>query len=192
MSTEQNAAAPEAGPAAAQPATAHAAAAANRPAPFGGPQRRDCDLPGKALWLMQNTSFVIDQRYVPIRLLGRGAHSTTCAAKDLRTGDKVAIQKIQRAFENDFDARSVLREVLLQRALVHDNVLGIPRLMLPASRDYEDVYTVQELMDTDLHRVIYSSQPLSNEHCQYFVFQVRGGAACTACNHCTPRQHMGR
>uniref|UniRef100_A0ACD5Z735 Uncharacterized protein n=1 Tax=Avena sativa TaxID=4498 RepID=A0ACD5Z735_AVESA len=39
-------------------------------------------------------------------------------------------------------------------------------------RSFKDVYLVTELMDTDLQQIINSSQPLSNEHCQYFVFQI--------------------
>jgi mitogen-activated protein kinase 1/3 len=31
---------------------------------------------------------------------------------------------------------------------------------------------VQELMETDLHRVI-RTQELSDDHCQYFIYQVR-------------------
>lgn len=27
-------------------------------------------------------------------------------------------------------------------------------------------------MDTDLHQIIRSPQPLTDEHCQYFVYQV--------------------
>jgi len=37
---------------------------------------------------------------------------------------------------------------------------------------FNDVYVVYELMDTDLHQIIRSSQPLTNEHFQYFIYQV--------------------
>ena len=32
-----------------------------------------------------------------------------------------------------------------------------------------------ELMDTDLHQIIRSAQPLSDDHCQYFVYQLLRG-----------------
>ena len=35
------------------------------------------------------------------------------------------------------------------------------------------MYIVAELMDTDLHRVIYSGQRLTEEHVQFFLYQVR-------------------
>jgi mitogen-activated protein kinase 1/3/mitogen-activated protein kinase 6 len=43
----------------------------------------------------------------------------------------------------------------------------------PAS--FDDVYVMYELMDTDLHQIIRSNQPLSDDHCQYFVYQLLRG-----------------
>jgi mitogen-activated protein kinase 1/3 len=51
-------------------------------------------------------------------------------------------------------------------------VIAVRDLMRPASKDSNDVYLVYELMDTDLHQIIRSSQPLSDDHFQYFVYQV--------------------
>lgn len=43
------------------------------------------------------------------------------------------------------------------------------------SPDFEDVYIVSELMETDLHRVIYSKQRLEPEHLKYFLKQILFG-----------------
>lgn len=40
---------------------------------------------------------------------------------------------------------------------------------------YDDLYVVTELMDTDLRSVVYSKQPLTEEHCQYFTYQLLRG-----------------
>lgn len=32
---------------------------------------------------------------------------------------------------------------------------------------------VPDPQDTDLHQIIRSSQPLSDDHCQYFIYQAR-------------------
>lgn len=99
-----------------------------------------------------------------------------CSAKNAQTGEKVAIKKIGNAFENLTDARRTLREIKLLRHLRHENIIGV-RDIMKASRDrFNDVYLVYELMDTDLHQIIRSSQPLTNEHFQYFIYQVRGKA----------------
>lgn len=44
-----------------------------------------------------------------------------------------------------------------------------------AKTGYTDIYIITELMETDLHRVIYSRQDLSDEHIQYFVYQILRG-----------------
>ncbi len=46
---------------------------------------------------------------------------------------------------------------------------------LPAQAGkFADIYLVYDLMDTDLHQIIRSPQPLSDEHVQYFIYQARG------------------
>lgn len=42
----------------------------------------------------------------------------------------------------------------------------------PEKERFEDVYIVYELMDTDLHQIIRSSQVLTDEHCQVSLPQV--------------------
>jgi mitogen-activated protein kinase 6 len=44
-----------------------------------------------------------------------------------------------------------------------------------APDSFNDVYVMYELMDTDLHQIIRSNQPLSDDHCQYFVYQLLRG-----------------
>lgn len=39
----------------------------------------------------------------------------------------------------------------------------------PEKYRFEDVYIVYELMDTDLHQIIRSSQTLTDDHCQVSV-----------------------
>ena len=37
---------------------------------------------------------------------------------------------------------------------------------------FEDIYVVSELMETDLASIIKSSQPLTDDHCQFFLYQI--------------------
>lgn len=65
------------------------------------------------------------------------------------------------------------REIRLLRHFDHDNIIRIVDLPVPPSiNNFEDVYMVTDLMETDLHKVIYSRQPLSNDHSQYFLYQM--------------------
>lgn len=107
------------------------------------------------------------------------------SAKNLDNTEKVAIKKIANAFENIIDAKRTLREIKLLRHLQHENIVQIKDLIPPSKRDqFKDLYVVYELMDTDLHQIIRSPQPLSNDHSQYFLYQVGPGghqATTTAC-----------
>merc|ERR1712003_578088 len=83
---------------------------------------------------------------------------------------------ISNAFENVVDAKRMLREIKLLRHLQHENIVKIKDILPPPTRDvFKDMYILYELMDTDLHQIIRSSQPLSDEHCQYFIYQLLRG-----------------
>jgi len=60
--------------------------------------------------------------------------------------------------------------------LQHENLLSLQTLMQPLNaHSFQDLYMVSELMETDLSSVIKSSQHLSEEHLQFFMYQlVRG------------------
>lgn len=131
---------------------------------------------GKHYYAMWRTLFEIDTKYVPIKPIGRGAYGIVCSSVNRETNEKVAIKKINSVFDNRIDALRTLRELKLLRHLRHDNVIALKDIMMPAqSKSFKDVYLVYELMDTDLHQIIKSSQPLSNDHLQYFLFQLLRG-----------------
>jgi mitogen-activated protein kinase 1/3 len=65
-----------------------------------------------------------------------------------------------------------LREIKLLRHFQHENIISILDILRPPNlTEFKEVYLVQELMETDLHRVIRTQQ-LSDDHCQYFIYQV--------------------
>eukprot|EP00879_Flechtneria_rotunda_P007694 GHRR01008067.1.p1 GENE.GHRR01008067.1~~GHRR01008067.1.p1 ORF type:complete len:379 (+),score=122.05 GHRR01008067.1:170-1306(+) len=139
------------------------------------PVKQECSIPGKTSWVLWRTTFEIDEHYTPIKAIGKGAYGVVCSAKNAQTGEKVAIKKIGNAFDNLTDARRTLREIKLLRHLRHENIIAVRDIMKAAKERFNDVYLVYELMDTDLHQIIRSSQPLTNEHFQYFIYQVLRG-----------------
>ncbi|KAF5943009.1 hypothetical protein HYC85_020651 [Camellia sinensis] len=131
---------------------------------------------GKHYFSMWQTLFEIDTKYVPIKPIGRGAYGIVCSSINRETNEKVAIKKIHNVFDNRIDALRTLRELKLLRHLRHENVIALKDVMMPIHRrTFKDVYLVYELMDTDLHQIIKSSQALMNDHCQYFLFQLLRG-----------------
>lgn len=72
-------------------------------------------------------------------------------------------------------------------------IVAIRDIIRPPSREnFNDVYIVYELMDTDLHQIIRSNQPLTDDHCQvlhlslnatcrYFAYLVGANAEVHLC-----------
>lgn len=59
---------------------------------------------------------------------------------------------------------------------VYLQILSIKDILPPPSRlKFNDVYIVSELMDTDLQQIISSSQKLTDDHVQYFLYQMLRG-----------------
>mmetsp|Transcript_101765 Transcript_101765/g.328385 ORF Transcript_101765/g.328385 Transcript_101765/m.328385 type:complete len:398 (+) Transcript_101765:132-1325(+) len=110
-----------------------------------------------------------------VKKVGSGAYGCVASFKDRKRNEKIAVKKITNAFGDLVDGKRILREVKLLRQLDHDNIIRILDMYPPKSPDFEDIYIVTDLMETDLHRVIYSKQPLTEEHHQYFVHQILRG-----------------
>lgn len=128
---------------------------------------------GKNYYRMWQTIFEVDTKYVPIKPIGRGAYGVVCSSVNRETNERVAIKKINNVFSNRIDALRTLRELKLLRHIRHENVIALKDVMMPIHRSsFKDIYLVYELMDTDLNHIIKSTQPLSNDHCKYFLFQV--------------------
>ena len=124
-------------------------------------------------FMVCGTRFDVDSRYTLIKPIGHGAYGVVCSALDNQTGEKVAIKKINKAFDHLTDTKRTLREVKILRHFNHENVIRIKDILRPASvEQFDDVYIVSELMDTDLHQIISSPQPLTDDHCQYFLYQI--------------------
>jgi mitogen-activated protein kinase 1/3 len=121
--------------------------------------------------------FEVETKYSLIRPIGHGAYGVVISAMDNDANRKVAIKKISKAFEDAVDAKRILREILLMKKLIHENVIRISDIIPPppSAVEFEDIYIVQDLMETDLHRIIYSRQALSIDHVQYFVYQILRG-----------------
>ncbi|KAH7533201.1 hypothetical protein FEM48_Zijuj04G0105000 [Ziziphus jujuba var. spinosa] len=110
------------------------------------------------------------------RILGNTVSSFSSAAVNSETHEEVAIKKIGNAFDNRIDAKRTLREIKLLRHMNHENVIAIKDIIRPPKKEtFNDVYIVYELMDTDLHQIIHSDQQLTDDHCQYFLYQLLRG-----------------
>jgi serine/threonine protein kinase len=122
----------------------------------------------------------VGPRYTINRRIGAGANGTVWEAVDTRDGKKVAIKHITNALRSDEDAKRTLREVKLLRHFSHKNVNTVLDCILPpggraAVTMDTPIVLVFDFMETDLHSIIQSKQALTDEHFQYFLFQILSG-----------------
>ena len=101
--------------------------------------------------------------------MGSGAYGVVVAAKDNSIEDEsenlVAIKKIEKAFEHKVFTLRTLRELKIMRLLNHENVLSIKSILKPKSlQEFNELYVVSDLMETDLAQIIKSNQQLTDEH----------------------------
>jgi len=129
--------------------------------------------PGTHSFVVSGTRFDVAEHYKLIKPIGHGAYGVVVSANDEKANDKVAIKKVPRAFDDLIDAKRILREIKLLRHFDHENIICIKDILPPPTlQTFEDVYIISDLMETDLHRIIYSRQELSDDHIQYFVYQI--------------------
>ncbi|KAI5054946.1 hypothetical protein GOP47_0030091 [Adiantum capillus-veneris] len=113
------------------------------------------------------------KRYQVLEVIGKGSYGLVCSAIDTYSGEKVAIKKINDVFEHVSDAIRILREIKILRFLRHPDIVQIKHILLPPSpRDFKDIYVVFELMEADLYQVIKANDDLTQEHFQFFLYQL--------------------
>ena len=133
-------------------------------------------LKNKHSFTVAGSEFIIDERYEYIKQIGVGAYGVVISCYDKKTNRNVAIKKVGNAFEDLIDAKRIVREIKLLRYFKHDNIVSLIDIQKPPGRTgFEDIYIITDLMETDLHRVIYSRQELTDDHIQYFIYQILRG-----------------
>ncbi|KAI0954074.1 hypothetical protein AcV7_007412 [Taiwanofungus camphoratus] len=118
-------------------------------------------------------AFHVEKRWKLIREMGSGAYGYVISAADEISGEPVAIKMVTRATEKVQLAKRALREITLLRHFNHENITGL--IDVDCTSDLSEIYIFMEPMEADLHQIIKSGQALTNEHVQYFVYQILRG-----------------
>ncbi|KAI7891108.1 kinase-like domain-containing protein [Mucor mucedo] len=120
-----------------------------------------------------NQNFQVYEKYAFVKEIGQGAYGVVCAAENTRNGEKCAIKKVCKLFERPILTKRALRELkLLEHFNGHKNIIGLIDMDIVDYSDFNEIYLYQELMEADLHQIIRSGQPLTDEHFQSFIYQA--------------------
>ncbi|ODV77479.1 kinase-like protein [Suhomyces tanzawaensis NRRL Y-17324] len=125
----------------------------------------------------RGAAFRVNSRYKIVSLLGKGSYGTVCSAIDTNsTPLKVAIKKINSIFTREVLLKRAVRELKLMRHFRgHGNIASLLDADIIHMKPYDGLYCIQEFVDCDLARVIYSSIQFSEFHIQSFVYQILCG-----------------
>jgi len=127
-------------------------------------------------YLVQGTKFEVDRRYKILEPMSHSANGIVCSAEDKSVGERVAVKKIEGVFEHITITKRTLRELRILRHLQHENIMQVKNIFMTAKKhDFEELYVISELMETDLALTLRSSQVLSEDHCQFFMYQILRG-----------------
>jgi serine/threonine protein kinase len=127
---------------------------------------------GEKIHNISQTTFTLDNQYSDLKILGKGSYGVVVSAYSESLHTKIAIKKITPvASKHVVDAKHVLRETRLLRHMgKHENIITLQDI---SYREHSDeIYLIMELMDSDLHRILQSQQSLTEQHFQFFMFQL--------------------
>uniref|UniRef100_A0A8C5C1D6 Mitogen-activated protein kinase n=1 Tax=Gadus morhua TaxID=8049 RepID=A0A8C5C1D6_GADMO len=129
---------------------------------------------GSGAELVRGQAFDVGPRYSNLSYIGEGAYGMVCSAYDRDNKIRVAIKKIS-PFEHQTYCQRTLREIKILLRFKHENIIGINDIIrTPTIDQMKDVYIVQDLMETDLYKLL-KTQHLSNDHICYFLYQILRG-----------------
>ena len=118
-------------------------------------------------------------RYKLQRMIGSGSYGIVVEALDTKSGEKVAVKRVSpEIFRDSLLARRILREIKLLAHFDHENIIGLRDILMPLSEEFDMIYIIMDIMETDLKAILKSGQDISESHVQYFIYQVLRGLDC--------------
>ncbi len=120
---------------------------------------------------------LVGNHYEVESVIGQGSYGVVVSAVEVNTGTRVAVKRITNVFDDQPEAVRTLRELKFLRLLKdHENIISLRDVLLPENpRSFNDVFLVQELMPTDLMRVMHSRIELSPDHVRWLAYQLLRG-----------------
>ncbi|KAM8930524.1 mitogen-activated protein kinase 12-like [Pelodytes ibericus] len=125
---------------------------------------------------INKTRWEVPEHYTHLAAVGSGAYGTVCSAKDIQTGELVAIKKLLRPFQSLVHAKRAYRELRLLKHMNHENVISLFNVFTPdeSMDSFQNFYLVMPFITFDLGRVI-KRHKLSHGTVVFLLFQILRG-----------------
>lgn len=118
----------------------------------------------------------VGKDYECVKVLGQGSYGAVASAVHKPTGKKVAIKKMTGVFEDDIDCKRILREIYLLKQLNHPFVVKLFDVIEPKDMEnFDTIYVVLSLSESDLKKVIKSAIYLETKHISTVVYNLLCG-----------------
>lgn len=122
-----------------------------------------------------NHHFVLPEKYEPEKFLGSGSYGKVIQAFDKEAKKHVAIKKVENLKQqNKFFLIRMIREILVLAHLKnHDNCIELLDLIFPpgGKDDFNDVYIVTDLMESDLRALLNKGKIFSDQFTKFIIYQ---------------------
>ncbi|XP_076434684.1 serine/threonine-protein kinase NLK2-like [Babylonia areolata] len=112
----------------------------------------------------------------PDKPIGYGAFGVVWAVTDPRDGRRLALKKIVNVFNSLYHCRRIFRELSMLASFNHTNLLCLVDIVHPEPTEvFNEIHILTELMQSDLQKIISSSQTLTSDHVKVFLYQILRG-----------------
>jgi mitogen-activated protein kinase 1/3 len=129
--------------------------------------------------LQQHMSQFDGGRYKLESVIGAGSYGIVLQGLDTHTGKPCAIKRVSpEIFKDTLLARRILREIKLLSHFDHENIIGLQNILRPHNEDFDVIYIVMDVMETDLKAILKSGQQITEQHVQFFIYQILRGLDC--------------
>ena len=130
----------------------------------------------KGLDMNKFADWQVGNDYEVIKLLGQGSYGAVASAIHKPTGTKVAIKQMKGVFEDEVDCKRILREIAILKSLKNRFVVGLFDLIEPTdTKNFDTIYLVLQLAESDLKKVIKSAIYLEQKHISTVVYNLLCG-----------------
>ena len=120
----------------------------------------------------------LEGHFTDATIIGHGVTGLVYSATDVQTKNRVAIKKL--LFSSQRQCQAGLREIRFLRQMQHENIVSLREILdakgspIKSELTLDCAYLVQELLDTDLRRLIQSGQ-LTAQHSKLVCYQILRG-----------------